>query len=174
MCSDDADDQSDSGNRQCHRDHFLQRKLLLASCNYIEEYPHRRGVLHDDGGGDVSSLDRDVIEIIRDGDAKGAQNEAINEIARGQLDALPTFRSNQEGKQYEQGECGAGLRKNERIDGTKRCEEGQASGEGGAAQGGGNSPKKSGGGDEEIAAQRMRERALSICLRDGEPRESFR
>jgi len=52
--------------------------------------------LHDDGGGNIGPLDSDIIEIIRDGYAECSQKEAVREIARGQLDALPALRSNKE------------------------------------------------------------------------------
>ena len=76
--------------------------------------------MHDDGGGHVRPLDGNVVEVIRDGDAERAQKEAICEIARGQLDALPSLRGDEERKQHEQRECGAGLRENQRVDGTER------------------------------------------------------
>ena len=92
FCSDDADDERNASDRQRHGNHFLQRKLLLAAGHYVEQNPHRSGVLHDDGRGDVRSLNRDVIEVIRDRDAERTQKEAVSEIARGELDPLPSLR----------------------------------------------------------------------------------
>ncbi len=89
--SEDADNQGAPSNRQRHRNHFLQRKRLLAAGHDIEQHPHWRSVLHDDGGGDIRSLDRDVIEVIRDRHAERSQEKAISEIARGQLDPLPAL-----------------------------------------------------------------------------------
>ncbi len=78
--------------------------------------------MHDDGGGDIRPLDGDVIEIIRDGDTERTQKEAVREIARGQLDALPTLGGNENRKQHQQRECGASLRENQadRWDGAQR------------------------------------------------------
>ncbi len=64
---------------------------MLPSGDNIQQDPDRSGVLHDDGGGDVRSLNGDVIEIVRDGYPKRAQNDAIGEITDRELDSLPTF-----------------------------------------------------------------------------------
>jgi hypothetical protein len=80
-------------------------------------------------------LDRDVIEIIRDGHAKRAQKKAVREIAGGQLDALPSPRNHQKRKQHKQRKCDASLREYERINGTERRDaERQLPGENSAAQ----------------------------------------
>ena len=60
-----ADDQRDSRDRQRDRRNFLQGKFLLSAGHHIKQDPDRRGVLHDDGGGDVRPLDGDVIKIVR-------------------------------------------------------------------------------------------------------------
>ncbi len=41
LCSDDADDESNAGNRQRHGNHFLQRELLLAAGYDVEAEPIR-------------------------------------------------------------------------------------------------------------------------------------
>src|SRR5258708_20789434 len=55
LCSDDADDQNDSSNRQRYRNHLLQGKLFLATSDHVEENPYRSGVLHDDRRRNVCS-----------------------------------------------------------------------------------------------------------------------
>jgi len=82
-------------------------------------------------------LDGDVIEIVRDGDTERAQKKTISQIARGQLDPLPTLGRYQKRQQHQQGKSGAGLRKNEGIDGTKSdAAQRQPPGKDGAAEGG--------------------------------------
>ena len=75
---------------------------MLSARHDIKQNPDWRGVLHDDGDGDVRSLDRDVIKIVGDGDTEGAEQEAISEIAGGKLDALPAFCGDEQWEQYEQ------------------------------------------------------------------------
>jgi len=182
LCFDDADDQGNPGNSQRDGHEFLQRKLLLAARHDIKQDPHRSCVLHDDRGGDIRPLNRDIIEIIRDSHSKRAQKEAVGEIARGQLDALPALGTYEKRKQHEQREGRAGLRKNERLNRTQEwtksgVQERQASGKDGPAQDGGNSPKKRRRGNEEITTERMWARAWLIWVRDGvrnnEPQESI-
>ena len=113
------DDQRDSGNGQRNRGNLLRCEPLLAPRHHIEQHPHWRRVLHDDGGGNVGSLNRDVIEIIRDRYPERAQNEAVRQIAPRELDAAPSLRHHKQRKQHEQRKCGARLRKNERVNGTR-------------------------------------------------------
>jgi hypothetical protein len=95
---DDADRQRDARDSDRNSGDFLQRELLLAARHYIEQNPHWSGVLHNDGGGDAGSLNRDVIEVIRERNPERTQKEAVSEIARGELDPLPAFRGNEDGK----------------------------------------------------------------------------
>jgi hypothetical protein len=105
----EIDDQGDSGDGQSDGGHFLRGELLLAASHHIEQNPDRGGVLHDDGGSDVGPLDRHVVEVIRDGHAQRAQKEAVGEIARGELDSLPSLGGNEKRQEHEQRESGAGL-----------------------------------------------------------------
>jgi hypothetical protein len=61
----------------------------LSARNDIQKHPYGRGVLHNDGDGDAGSLDGNVIEIIRRGHSKHAEYKALDEIRRGEFDALP-------------------------------------------------------------------------------------
>src|SRR5438552_8760022 len=78
-----ADHQSNSGDGQALGSHALQRGFLLSLRYRIELYPDRCGVLHDDGGGDVRSLDGQVIKIIRRSYAQNANKESIPNIGSG-------------------------------------------------------------------------------------------
>jgi len=57
--------------------------------------------LHNDRGGDIGSLDGDVIEIVGDGYTECPEHEAVGEIAGRKFDALPTLPCNEKRKQYE-------------------------------------------------------------------------
>ena len=142
---------------------FCSDEFLLPASDHVEQHPDRRRVLHNDGDGHAGFLNRDVIEVVRCGHAQHAQHEALDQIGRGKLDALPSATTDENGQQYEQRERSSGLRQDQRIDGMQRfAAQRQFAGEDGAAEDGRNSPEKCGGGDEEISAQRMR-RLIPDC-----------
>jgi hypothetical protein len=73
----------------------------------------------------------------------------LHEIGLGELDALPSAAGKQNGQQYEQRECGAGLGEDKGVDGMNCfAAQGKFPGEDGTAESGGDSPEKCGGGDE--------------------------
>ncbi len=65
-------------------------------------------------------LDGDVIEIIRRRHTQHAEDEALNQIGRGQLDALPSAAPDKQRQQHQQRERCAGLREDQRVDGMQR------------------------------------------------------
>ena len=96
---------SNAAGGQCDGDSdgggFLRRKFLLATGDNVEEHPHRRRVLHDDGDGDTGSLNRDVIKIIGRGHAEHAEQQALDDLAQRELDALPSPPAYEKRKQHQ-------------------------------------------------------------------------
>ena len=79
--ADDADDQSDSGHCQSDRRDPLQRELLQPAGDGVDQHPDRSCVLHDDCGGDVRSLNRQIIEIVGRGHAQNADQEELTHVS---------------------------------------------------------------------------------------------
>ena len=154
--ADNADGQRDAGDGDSYGGDFLQREFLLSAGDHVQQHPDRRRVLHDDGDGHARSLNGNVIKIIRRGHAEHPEHQALDEIGRGQLDALPTAPPHQQSKQHQQRKRSPRLREDKRVDGVQGLSiQAQPAGEDGAAQRGGDSPQKRGGSDKEISAQGM-------------------
>src|ERR1700690_1577681 len=88
--AEEADHQGDSGDGECDGDDFGDGGFFKSAGGHIDEDPDWRGVLHDDGGGDVGALDGDVIKIVRRGDTGEAEEEQASEIGEGDAEALPS------------------------------------------------------------------------------------
>ena len=144
--------QSNSCDRQSDRRDLLQRGFLQPASDGVEQYPDRGGVLHDDRGGNVRPLNRQIVEVVGGGHAQNADQEELAEVTCGQAEAMASPEQHQDGQENEEGKCGAALGENQGIDGVDLVEAGQAAGEGGAAEGGGDAPEERGGGDVQVAA----------------------
>ena len=102
LAADDANRQRYPGHRDQNRGDFLRRELLVPASYHVDQHPHRRRVLQNDCDGDAGPLDGDVIEVIRRRDTQHAEDQALNEIGRGELDALPSATSHKHRQQHQQ------------------------------------------------------------------------
>ena len=136
--TDNSDGQRDSGNGYWTAATFCTVSFCCPR-ERREQHPDRRGVLQDDGNGYARLLDGNVIEIIRDGHTQDSENQALDEIGPGELDATPYRRARckQREKDQERERC-SGLRQKQWVDGVlDLSRQLEFPGEDGASHGGG-------------------------------------
>ena len=112
--------------------------------------------MQDDGRGYIRLLDRQIVEVVRCGDAQNAQQERLTQIAGRQAKASPTTIKSEQGQKCQKRKRGAALGKNQGIDRAQRLNARKAAGKGSSAEVGGNPPQERGGGDVKISADGMR------------------
>ncbi len=120
--------------------------------------------MHDDGGGDVGSLDRQIVKVVGRGHAQNSDQKGLREHRPRQAQAGGLREARQDRQQHQKRKCGAALGKNQRIDRAQRLQPGKPSGESGSAQAGRDSPAERGAGDVEIAADRFADFCAQVCL----------
>jgi hypothetical protein len=91
-----ADHHGDPSHCQSHGGYALQRRLLQSARNGIEQDPDWRRVLHDDRGGDICSLNCQIVEKIGRCHTQSSQQEDSTYIGARQLQLPPTAIQNQD------------------------------------------------------------------------------
>ncbi len=162
MASDNTDRERDTSNGDCYGSRFLHREPLLTASYHIDQDPHRRRVLHDDGDRHAGPLNGDIIEIVRCRHSQHSQHETLDQVGLRQLNAFPSLVRDQQRQQNQQRKRGSRLGKDQWIDGMYGFPRKIVfPGKNTASEGGRNTPKKSRGADEKVSAPGVR--ALVLC-----------
>jgi len=87
--SDHADHKCATSYRQPYSRDAVTRRLLESTRYHVEQHPHRRRILQDDCSSNIRLLNREVVEVIRGGDAEHSEQKTFPEVRRRQLQIPP-------------------------------------------------------------------------------------